>query len=220
MKTSESINELAAALAKAQAEIKNAAFNKVNPHFKNKYADLSAVRDAVTAPLAKHGISIAQGMEPSNGHLIVATRLMHSSGQWLESGYPIINDTSKPQVMGSALTYARRYSLSAICNIASEEDDDAEAASKTNGNGSVSDFPKGNAEVKYYKSEAKTPGAVKAQDNNAFYKQLEREIDDIPTKAQGRAWKAMREQDFDEKVGPEAMLLLSERYEAKMATLP
>lgn len=128
MKTSEQLNELAGALAKAQIEMGNAAFNKVNPHFKNKYADLAAIRDAVVPILAKHNIAVIQPPVMGDGVLIVTTRLMHSSGQWIESEYPIINDTGKPQAMGSALTYARRYSLAAICGIASEEDDDGEAA--------------------------------------------------------------------------------------------
>jgi hypothetical protein len=63
---------------------------------------------------------------------------MHSSGQWIQSDYPITNDTNKPQAMGSALTYARRYSLAAMGVLAAEEDDDGNAAQdhgKANGNG-------------------------------------------------------------------------------------
>src|SRR5690606_32805591 len=95
---------------------------------RSKYADLAAIRDAVTPSLTKNGISIVQMTGEDNGRLIVKTRLMHSSGQWLQSEYPITNDINKPQAMGSALTYARRYSLAAICGIASEEDDDGNAA--------------------------------------------------------------------------------------------
>ena len=134
MKTSEQINELAKALAIAQGEMKNAVFDKVNPHFKNKYATLAAIRDAITPTLTKNGISVIQPTVMGEGVLVVTTRLMHSSGQWIESEYPIINDTNKPQAMGSALTYARRYSLAAICGIASDEDDDANAA-QDHGNG-------------------------------------------------------------------------------------
>lgn len=141
MNTSEQLNELATALAKAQADIKNAAFNKINPHFKSKYADLAAIRDAVTPALAKNNLSIVQMTGEDNGRLIVKTRLLHGSGQWLQSEYPITNDINSPQKMGSALTYARRYSLAAICGIASEEDDDGNEASKPapkNGNGRLS----------------------------------------------------------------------------------
>jgi hypothetical protein len=128
MNSSEQINELATALAKAQAEMKNATLNKVNPHFKSKYADLAAIRDAIVPILAKHGLSIVQGTTAGGAFLVVITRLMHSSGQWLQSDYPITNDTNKPQAMGSALTYARRYSLAAMGVIAAEEDDDGNAA--------------------------------------------------------------------------------------------
>ena len=126
MKTSEQVNELATALAAAQAEMKNATLNKVNPHFKSKYADLAGIRDTVTPALAKHGLSIVQGTDTVDSGIVVVTRLMHKSGQWIESRFPIAYD--KPQTMGSAYTYARRYSLSAMCAISADEDDDANAA--------------------------------------------------------------------------------------------
>jgi hypothetical protein len=126
VKTSDNIAELAAALAKAQGEMKNPVKNATNPHYKNKYVDLAGVRDTVVPVLAKHGISVVQMTSATDTGLIVATRLMHTSGQWLESTYPVSYD--KPQAMGSAITYARRYSLSAICCIAADDDDDANAA--------------------------------------------------------------------------------------------
>lgn len=127
MRTSDQINELATALALAQAEMKNAKLNKQNPHFKSRYADLAEIRDAVTPALTKNGLAIVQGIDTSDdGKLLVSTRLLHKSGQWIESRFPISYD--KPQAMGSAITYGRRYTLSAICNIAADEDDDAEVA--------------------------------------------------------------------------------------------
>lgn len=126
MRTSEQINELAAALAKAQAEMKNARLNKVNPHFKSRYADLAEIRDTVTPALAKNGIAAVHGMDTAENSIQVVTRLIHSSGQWIESRFPIAYD--KPQTMGSAITYGRRYNLSAIVNIAADDDDDANAA--------------------------------------------------------------------------------------------
>jgi hypothetical protein len=123
------LNQLAAALAKAQGEMKAAVFNKVNPHFKNKYADLAAVLDAVRGPLSKNGLSVTQTMRMNGEGFFLTTMLCHASGQWLSSDYPLpVN--AKPQELGSALTYARRYSLSAITGIAADEDDDAEAAQK------------------------------------------------------------------------------------------
>jgi hypothetical protein len=129
MTTSENIAEIAAALAKAQASMKNAALNKVNPHFRNRYADLAAIRDAVVPELAKNGIAVVQGLGVTDGGIVgLTTRLMHTSGQWVESDI-LLPACADMQKMGSAITYARRYSLSAICGIAADEDDDANAAS-------------------------------------------------------------------------------------------
>lgn len=134
MTTSEQVNEIATALAKAQGAMKNATLNKVNPHFKSKYADLAGIRDAVTPALTANGISVVQTLQGSaNEHPSVLTRLQHSSGQWIESACPILGATDM-QKMGSAITYARRYSLSAICGIAADEDDDGNAASQTPAN--------------------------------------------------------------------------------------
>jgi hypothetical protein len=134
MTTSDQINEIAAALAKAQGAMKNAALNKVNPHFKSKYADLAGIRDTVIPALTANAIAVVQtldlhmdGPEGSSGPAVY-TRLIHTSGQWIES-MCLIPNVPDMQKMGSAITYARRYSLSAICGIAADEDDDANAAS-------------------------------------------------------------------------------------------
>ena len=126
MRTSENIDQLATALASAQSEMKNAKLNKVNPHFKSKYADLAEIRDTVTPALSKHGIAVVNGTDATDGGLHVVTRLIHKSGQWIESRFPIAYD--KPQTMGSAITYGKRYNLAAVANIAADEDDDANAA--------------------------------------------------------------------------------------------
>ena len=128
MRTSEAIDQLATALAFAQSEMKNAKLNKVNPHFKSKYADLAEIRDTVTPALSKHGIAVVNGTDATEGGLHVVTRLIHKSGQWIESRFPIAYD--KPQTMGSAITYGKRYNLAAVANIAADEDDDANAANE------------------------------------------------------------------------------------------
>ena len=129
MMQSESIAELSTALAKAQSGMKAAVFNKTNPHFKNKYADLTAVLDAIRKPLADNGLAITQTPEMRGEAFCLVTRLCHSSGQWIAGEYPLPAQAT-PQQLGSALTYARRYSLSAIACIAADEDDDAEGARK------------------------------------------------------------------------------------------
>lgn len=122
------MKELATALAKAQAEMKNATLNKVNPHFKSKYADLAEIIDTTREVLAKHGLSVTQLIQIDERGPFLRTMLLHNSGQAISSEYPLPASTDKPQIFGSALTYARRYSLAAICNISAEEDDDANAA--------------------------------------------------------------------------------------------
>jgi hypothetical protein len=129
---SEQIDQLATALAAAQGMMKAATFNRTNPHYKSKYADLAAVWDAIREPLAKNKLSVTQTMErvlvgdANHTELFLKTTL-HHGGQWVCSYYPLPNGV-QPQAFGSALTYARRYSLSAIVGIASDEDDDANEA--------------------------------------------------------------------------------------------
>ena len=125
MKTSEQINELAAALAAAQGMMENAIMNRTNPHFKTKYADLAAVLNAARKPLSANGLAIVQTI----GDGVLHTRLLHTSGQWIASEHPLPM-SGRPQEIGSALTYARRYSLSALIGIAADEDDDATGAEK------------------------------------------------------------------------------------------
>jgi hypothetical protein len=131
---SEQINELVTALAKAQAEMQNAPYNQTNPAFKSKYADLASIRDATIPSLTKHGLSLFQMTKLNGEGMSLVTRLAHSSGQWIESTYPLpIAD--RPHIMGSAITYARRYSWAAICGIAAEADDDGNEAQEGSKNG-------------------------------------------------------------------------------------
>lgn len=132
METSDTINDLAAALAKAQGEITGALKDSANPFFKSKYADLASCWDACRAPLSKNGLSVVQGLDVSEGHLYLKTRLLHATGQWISSTTPVTPKDDTPQGMGSALTYARRYALTAMVGVA-QVDDDANAASGRNG---------------------------------------------------------------------------------------
>tara|TARA_R110000868_G_scaffold62962_3_gene189937 strand:- start:441 stop:1106 length:666 start_codon:yes stop_codon:yes gene_type:complete len=125
---SEQINELAAALAKAQSEMLPAFKDSANPFFKSKYADLASVWDACRGPLTKHGLSVVQVMDRQDGQLILKTSLIHSSGQWIDSIAPVVPVKNDPQGVGSALTYMRRYSLAAIVGVY-QDDDDGNAAS-------------------------------------------------------------------------------------------
>ena len=129
MNQTDNINELVAALSKAQSKMKPAVFNKVNPHFKNRYADFTACMDACRIPLSDHGLSIMQYCETINDKLTLVTMLAHISGQWIKSNFPLIPKSMDSQGIGSAMTYAKRYSLSAMLGIVSdEEDDDGESS--------------------------------------------------------------------------------------------
>lgn len=124
---SEAINELAAALAKAQGQITGALKDSANPYFKSKYADLASCWDACRKPLSDNGLAVLQTTEEKDGHLYVVTTLAHSSGQWIKGWLPVKAKDDGPQAQGSGLTYARRYALAAIVGLA-QIDDDAEAA--------------------------------------------------------------------------------------------
>lgn len=140
----DTIEALAAALAEAQGEMKNAVLNKTNPHFRSRYADLAAIRDATLPALSKHGLALTQTTQATADGLFLVTRLIHKSGQEISGTYPL-PVTGKPQELGSALTYARRYAWSSICGITADEDDDGEAASKAPaGNGQRPAPPAGN----------------------------------------------------------------------------
>lgn len=126
--SSKQINELAAALSKAQSKFQPAAKNKTNPHLKSKYADLVAVTEACKAPLAEAGLSYSQIVESERAEVTCITVLMHGSGQWIAGRLTLHGKDASPQAMGSAITYARRYGLSAMLGIVTDEEDDGEAA--------------------------------------------------------------------------------------------
>ncbi|MCL4822603.1 MAG: ERF family protein [Anaerolineales bacterium] len=129
MNKSEQINDLAAALAAAQAELRNPVFDSQNPHFKSKFASLAQVRDTITPTLAKHGLSVTQlATNDDQGRPSVETILLHKSGQWLSSTLAVPVAKADAHGAGSAITYARRYSLMAIVNVVGDEDDDGNSA--------------------------------------------------------------------------------------------
>ena len=121
---SDRIDAISAALAKAQGQIANPGKTATNPHFKSQYADLSAGLKAVRTALSANAIAIVQTTRMEGDVLVLFTALTHASGQWIGSQWPVVKLPSPPQVIGSALTYARRYSLFALTGIAGENDDD------------------------------------------------------------------------------------------------
>ena len=122
------IDKLATALALAQSEMEGAKKESTNPYFKSNYADLHAVIKSAFPYLSKHGLSISQGNEVIQGAICVTTTLMHKSGQWIRSKVKLPLEKKNAQGVGSAITYGRRYGLSAIVGIA-QYDDDAQSIS-------------------------------------------------------------------------------------------
>src|SRR5476651_2275268 len=137
-RSSETIGAIAAALAKAQAELTNpeksltATIRSIHPREADRsfrYAALSSGLDIVRKSLGRHEIAIVQttSIDGEAGFIRLATMLAHSSGEWLSSEWPVcaIAETASPRRMGAALTYARRYALFTLVGIAGEDDLDA-----------------------------------------------------------------------------------------------
>lgn len=128
---SESIAALSKALAAFQSEVKDPKKDNDNPFFKSKYVALDGLTAAVRPVLAKHGLSFMQFPTGDGQTVSVTTLLLHESGEYIESEPFAMKPTkSDPQGMGSAVTYARRYSLQSVLGVAWEEDDDANTTSQ------------------------------------------------------------------------------------------
>ena len=133
---SATVSELFAALSSAQGEIEGASKDSINPHFKNKYADLASCWSACRAPLSKHGLAVLQPSRTDGPVVTVNTIVAHKSGEWIAEEISMTATVNTPQGIGSAITYARRYQLCAMVGIA-PEDDDGNDASQRNGGYSV-----------------------------------------------------------------------------------
>ena len=129
---SETIGKLALALSKAQSKITGALKDSQNPFFKSNYSDLASVMDAIRIPFSENELSVSQITDEKDGKLILLTFLMHSSGEYLMSTYPVSSkDMNNPQAIGSGITYARRYALAAIAGVAQVDDDSERAMART-----------------------------------------------------------------------------------------
>ena len=168
MNRSESIKELATALAKAQGEMKHAIKETANVFYRSKYADLASVVDASRPALVKNGLSVVQFTEGN----ILYTMLLHTSGEWIgghielkpmrqvkDKGWEESHD---PQSYGSCITYARRYAMAAITGVATEDDDGNAATGKQGYTVQPEDVPTGDPAILATFTEAKTTEAVAA----------------------------------------------------------
>ena len=129
---SEQITNIAKALVESHKTFKPVAQSGMNPHLRSKYSTIADYLNAVQGALLSNGICITQSVSKTDVGIAVTTKLIHTSGEWIESEACVL-PVEKPnaQAVGSAISYARRYSLAAFLGIAAgTEDDDGAAASK------------------------------------------------------------------------------------------
>lgn len=126
---SPTLGKLAEALAKAQGAMNPAKKDSTNPHFKSQYADLASCWAAIREPLAANGLALIQRVSTDNSGVTVESLLVHVSGEYVRNNcwMPVAQKT--PIAYGSAITYARRYSLSALTGLSAEDDDGSAASS-------------------------------------------------------------------------------------------
>src|SRR5262245_21239278 len=123
------ISNLARALVAAQAKLKNPPTDSDNPHYRSRYVSLAGLRDAIAPTFARHGLAIVQSTGTGERGPTVTTLLLHVSGEWLESeALEMPASRNDAQGWASCITYARRYQLAALADVADGDDDDAEAA--------------------------------------------------------------------------------------------
>ena len=163
MERSETINELATALAVAQGTIEGAVKDSANPFFKSKYADLASVWDAIRAPLSANGLSVMQLPSAEGAKVTITTLLAHKSGQWIQSALTMTAKEDTPQAVGSAITYARRYALQSIAGVAPEDDDGEGAQGRRPDNGRWAQDPTAKANAANVTQQAKAHAAEVAQ---------------------------------------------------------
>jgi hypothetical protein len=123
MKTSDSTVELSKAFARAQSSMGGAKKDASNPFFKSKYADLAAVMEAIAIPFRDNGLSFMQSPGMRDDKIVVTTRIMHESGEWIEGDTILPPTKGDAQGYGSAITYGRRYGLQAMAGVPSVDDD-------------------------------------------------------------------------------------------------
>jgi hypothetical protein len=172
---SEEIKELAAALAKAQAEYDTAPLNKVNPYFKSNYADLASVVGVSRPALTKYGLSVTQEVSnDESGALWLITELMHASGQWKLSKFRMVPPKNDIQAISSYNTYCKRMCYASLCGVVvgDDLDDDGETAVAT----SRETFAKGTAlNAKYNPKEINPEVITKEQ-----LEEVEYELSEYP----------------------------------------
>jgi hypothetical protein len=135
IRTSDQVELLFAALSAAQGEMRDPPKSKVakvesqKRSYSYKYADLADLLKIIRPIFAKHGLGIVQPpANPNRGCVVIVTRVFHTSGQWLETDLTMLVGDDRPQTLGSAITYGRRYAVAGVANMAPDDDEDGQAA--------------------------------------------------------------------------------------------
>jgi hypothetical protein len=167
---SDQINELAAALAKTQGEMSNAAMDSANPFFKSKYANLTSIVASSRPALARNGLAVTQNIiVDASGQHELHTELLHASGQWTKSIAKIAPQKADIQSWGSAVSYLRRYCYASLIGvIVGEDDDDGEAAMAEQRKSST--YNKPYARVEVIAPAFKEPEPVKIEESEKISK--------------------------------------------------
>lgn len=204
MKTSENVKDIYAAFVKFQAEVGQPTKNAVNPFFKSRYTTLDEIIRTVQPVLGKHGLAIIQQVSSDGVSVSVVTRMIHETGQWIEAEpMTLKGDKATPQGLGSATSYARRYALSSILGIASEDDDDANSIE---GQSVAKSENRGYKKTNYTVTEKQINrlyaiAASKKIDNKtvdaAIVKQLNKKAKDLTKKEYDMVCKAYEEMDIE-----------------------
>lgn len=178
MNRTDDISKLSAALAIAQGQIESASKDSTNPHFRSKYSDFNSIREAIRKPLSSNGIAYYQFPRVIDKGVEVETLLVHGeSGQSVSEVLMIPCGQMTPQVIGSAITYCKRYSLQTIVGVSSEEDDDGNAAEK--------------AADKNYRPAAKPPAPTQQEKEKESFLLLHAMLEEIgafKTKTDAAKW--------------------------------
>lgn len=144
---SESIGQLAKALSQVQAVLENV--TKDQKGYNYKYANLTSCLEVIKQPFLEHNLAISQVISIHEGEQVLITLLIHQSGEWIKSIFPLKHEVAKGmndmQALGSAISYARRYALSSIVGIGQEDDDGASLKKDNTKTDTKTDTPVSNA---------------------------------------------------------------------------
>lgn len=194
------MKNLAQALSKMQGQMTPAIKDATNPAFKSKYADLASVWEAIRKPLSDNGLSVTQQTDIlDNGQMILITTVWHTSGESLVARYPLMPAQNTIQAVGSCLSYARRYSISALLGV-TQDDDDGIAGSGNPGTETAAKSSKGNTSKPPAEQDVKKPAGGTAAPVDAaqsWAKNAARALQDLRTADEVDAWLAAAAEKLD-----------------------